>query len=160
MGKALPEELNEPPAVLHVGAEDKARVMEKVRRSQRNDQELAQLTDYLEDESLPVEPSDVKRIVIQAQKNFYIADGVLYYENADGSGRRLEVLMENHEALFVGHFAPKKMFNKLSQYYYWPGMQADIQKVCENCIVRVSTQGQELRRKPPLHCIATSWATI
>ena len=74
--------------------------------------------DYLENISLPVESCDAKRIVIQAQKNFYIADGVLYYENADGSGRRRlvvpkdlrkEVLMENHEALFAENFAPKKM---------------------------------------------------
>ena len=35
---------------------------------------------------------------------------------------RKEVLAENHEALFTGHFVPKKMFKKLSHYYYWPGM--------------------------------------
>ena len=67
--------------------------------------------------------------------------------------------MKNHEALYARHFAPK-MFKKLSQYYYWSGMQADVQKVCENCIVCASTQGQELKKKPPLHCIRTSWANI
>ena len=124
-------------------------VMEKVRCFQRNDQELPQLMDYLEKKSLPVEQSDAKRVLVQAQKNFYVTDGVLYYENADVSGRRLvvpedlkkEVLTENHEASFAGHFAPKKMFKKLSQYYYWPGMRADVQKVCENCIACASTQG-------------------
>ena len=45
------------------------------------------------------------------------------------------------------------MLNRLSQYYCWPGMRADVQKVCENCIVYASTQGQELRRKSPLYCI-------
>lgn len=136
--------------------------MEKVRSFQHNDQELAQLMDYLEKKSLPVELSNAKRVIIQAQKNFYITNGVLYYENEDDAGRRRlvvpkdlrkEVLTENHEALFAGHFAPKKMFKKLSQYYYWPGMRVNVQKVCENCIVCASIRGQELRKKPPLHCI-------
>lgn len=89
-----------------------------------------------------------------------MTDGVLYYENADSDRRRLvvptelreEVMRENHEAVFAGHFAPKKMFSRLSQYYYWPGMQADVQKVCANCVLCASTQGQDLQRKP--HSIA------
>ena len=160
VGEAKPEEVNDPPAILQV--EVKETMMEKVRRLQHDDPELAQLMDYLEKKSLPVEPSDAKRIVIQAQKNFYLSDGVLYYENGDVPGRRRlvvpkdlrkEVLNENHEALFAGHFAPKRMSKRLGQYYYWPGMKADVQKVCENCIECASTQGQELRKKPPLHCI-------
>ena len=59
---------------------------------------------------------------------------------------------ESRRVVCTGHFTPKKMFKKLSQYYYWPGMRADVQKVCENCIVCASTQGQELR-KLSLHCI-------
>ena len=162
MCKALPDKLNESPAVLHFKTEMTGTVVEKVRCFQRNDQELAQLMDYLEKKSLPMEQSDAKRVLVQAQKKFYVTDRVLYYENADVSRRRRlvvpedlrkEVLTENHEASFAGHFAPKKMFKKLSQYYYWPGMLADVQKVCENCIVCASTQGQELRKKPPLHCI-------
>lgn len=74
-----------------------------------------------------MELSSAKRVIIQAQKNFYVTDGVLYYENRDAAGRRRlvvpkdlrrEVLTENHEALFAGHFAPKKMFKKLSLYHY------------------------------------------
>ena len=64
-----------------------------------------------------------------------------------------EVLSENHEAVFAGNFSTKRIFNKLSQYYYWQGMRGDIQKVCETCIVCASTQGQERRRKLLLHCI-------
>ena len=48
-------------------------------------------------------------------------DGILYYENSDCNRRRLAVqtslrnavLIENHEAVFAGHFALKKMFGKL-----------------------------------------------
>ena len=114
VGEAQPEEVNDPPAILQV--EVKETMMEKVRHLQHDDPELAQLMDYLEKKSLPVEPSDAKRIVIQAQKNFYLSDGVLYYENGDVPGRRRlvvpkdlrkEVLNENHEALFAGTLLPR-----------------------------------------------------
>ena len=104
----------------------------------------------------------MKTIVTQCQKGYYLLDGVLYYENSDASGRRRivvpeklkqEILSENHEAVFAGHFSPKRMFDKLSQYYYRQGMHGDIQKVCETCIVCSSTQGQERQKKPLLYCI-------
>ena len=31
-----------------------------------------------------------------------------------------QVLQENHEALFAGHFSAKKLMQHVSQYYYWP----------------------------------------
>ena len=134
----------------------------QIGRQQCEDRDLAQLILYLEKKQLPDEPGEVKKVVTQSQKGFYLLDGVLYYENSDTSGRRRivvpeqlkqEVLSENHEAVFAGHFSTKRMFNKLSQYYYWQGMRGDIQKVCETCIVCASTQGQERRKKPLLHCI-------
>ena len=137
-------------------------LMARIGRLQREDQDLVQLISYLEKKKLPEEPGEVKKVVTQAQKGFYLLDGILYLENNDVSGiRRIvvpqnlkqEVLSENHEAVFAGHFSPKRMFNKLSQYYYWQGMRGDIQKVCETCIVCASTQGQERRKKPLLHCI-------
>ena len=91
-------------------------------------------------------------VVTQSQKGFHLLDGVLHYENSDTSGRRRivvpeqlkqEVLSENHEAVFARHYLSKRMFNKLSQYYYWQGMRGDIQEVCETCIDCASTQGQE-----------------
>ena len=78
MGKALPDELNESPVVLHLEAEVMETVMEKVRFFQHNDQELAQLMDYLKKKNLPVEQSDAKQILVQAQKKFYVTDGVLW----------------------------------------------------------------------------------
>ena len=161
VGEATAEQ-EESPAVLAMEAEVKETMMEKVRHFQRSDKELAQLMDYLEKKCLPEEQSDAKRVLAQSTKGFYITDGVLYFENPESSTRRKlvvptdlrnEILRENHEAVFAGHFALKKMLSKLSQYYYWPGMRADVQKVCENCVVCASTQGQEQRKKPPLHCI-------
>ena len=85
-------------------------------------------------------------------------DGVLYFENGDVTGRRRlvvpaslrqKLLSEHHEAMFAGHFACKKMYSWLSQYYYWPGMRAAVYWVYESCVVCASTQGQERQRKLP-----------
>jgi len=76
-------------------------------------------------------------------------DGVLYFErNDDTTGKKhvvvpaslqQEVLPKHHEAIFAGHFAPKKMYCRLGQYHYWPGMRAAVYKVCESCVACAST---------------------
>lgn len=148
--------------VLCVASVEEEPLLTRIGRHQREDRDLAQLILYLEKKQLSKEPEEVKKVVTQSHKGFYLLDGVLYYENSDTSGRRRivvpeqlkrEVISENHEAVFAGHFSSKRMFNKLSHYYYWQGMRGDIQKVCETCIVCASAQGQERRKKPLLHCI-------
>ena len=57
------------------------------------------------------------------------------------------------DAIFAGHFAPKKMLQRVSQYYYWPRMSADVHEVCQSCVACLSTQGQERRPRPPLKSI-------
>ena len=156
------EEASPVTGVLRIESETEDPLVTRIRSQQCESKELAQLILYLEKKTLPEDPGEVKEVVTQCQKGFYLLDGVLYYENSAVSGRRRivvpehlqkEVLSENHEAVFAGHFSPKRMFNKLSQYYYWQGMRGDIQNVCETCIVCASTQGQERRKKPLLHCI-------
>ena len=57
----------------------------------------------------------------QAQEGYFMMDGVLYFENDDATGRRCpaslqqEVWSEHHKAMFAGHFAPKKIYSRLSQ---------------------------------------------
>ena len=66
---------------------------------------------------------------------------------------RDQVLTENHDAMYAGHFATKKMYQKVSQYYFWPGMKGDIYKKCSNCVTCASVQGQGRRHTPPLKSI-------
>ena len=47
------------------------------------------------------------------------------------------------------HFAPKKLMQRVSQYYYWPGMKG---QVCKSYVACLSTQGHERRSWPP-ECI-------
>ena len=82
--------------------------------------ELNQLIQFLEEKNLPEDLVQARKIVTQAQKGYYVLDGVLYFENSDVAGRgclvvlaslQQEVLSEHHEALFAGHFALKKMYS-------------------------------------------------
>ena len=61
-------------------------LMARIGRLQREDQDLVQLIVYLEKKKLPQEPGEVKKVVTQAQKGFYLLDGILYLENSEVSG--------------------------------------------------------------------------
>ena len=60
VGKAVSGLISETLTVFHVGAEVTETVMEKVRVSKWEDQELAQLIDYLEKKNLSTGKDDVK----------------------------------------------------------------------------------------------------
>ena len=76
-----------------------------------------------------------KRVVSQGHRGYYVVDGILYHEDATMPSRRRlvvpiqlreQVLTENHDAVYAGHFAAKKMYQKVSQYYFWPDMKGDM----------------------------------
>ena len=66
---------------------------------------------------------------------------------------RRQVLLDNHESLYAGHFAAKKLLQRVNQYYYWPRMSVDVHQVCESCVAYLSTHGQQRRPQLSLQCI-------
>lgn len=137
-------------------------VLAKVQQEQRKDTELLDLIAYLESKALPTDSQVALQVVNQAKKGYYIVDGVLYYEGLDMPDQhrlvvprhlRRQVLDENHDAIFAGNFSRKKMQKKLSQWYYWPGMNGDVYRKCTTCVVCATTQGQGRRTIPPLKSI-------
>lgn len=66
---------------------------------------------------------------------------------------RKQLLLENHDSIFSGHFTTKKLMQRVSQYYYWPQMNADIYQVRGSCVTCLSTRGQERHPRPPLKSI-------
>jgi len=71
--------------VLQVEVVEEEPIMDKIRKSPRGDSELNLLIKYLEEKSLPEDPVQARRIVTQAQKGYFVMDGVLY---CDVAGRR------------------------------------------------------------------------
>jgi len=92
--------------------------MKKIQDAQHRDPQLSQLIGYIEYQNLPEDTVIAKQVISQAQKGYYAMDGVLYFEDSIVPGRcrivvpaqlRKQLLLENHEAVFAGHFAPKKL---------------------------------------------------
>ena len=66
---------------------------------------------------------------------------------------RNQVLEEGHDATYAGHFAPKKLYKRVSQNYYWPRMRGDIYTKYQLCVTCASAQGHKRRHTPPLQSI-------
>jgi len=101
--------------VLYIAVETTGSAMKKIQDAQHKDPQLSQLIEYLEYQNLPKD-SVIARQVNQTQKGYYVMNGVLYFEDSIVPGQRRivvpaqlrkQLLLENHEAVFAGHFAPK-----------------------------------------------------
>ena len=143
-------------------SDEEDEILVRVRTEQQKDKELSQLISYLESKQLPEDAKESKTIVNAANHGYFMVDGVLYYEPADTPGRRRlvvpthlreAVLDEAHDPIYAGHFSAKKLIQKLSLTYHWPGMRGDAYKKSATCVTCASTQGQGRRTKPPLHSI-------
>ena len=71
-----------------------------------------------------------------------MVDGIFYYEGADAPDRRhvvvpqhlrQQILDEHHDLPFSGHFAARRMSQRISQYFYWKGLKSDVYKKCSVC---------------------------
>jgi len=98
--------------------------MREVQSEQRKDPELARLIDFLADKTLPSDPCDANIVIGLAKKGYYLVEGILYYEGAEvcnhrcvviPSHLRQKVLEEHHDLPFAGHFAAKKMLQRIKQ---------------------------------------------
>ena len=137
-------------------------LMKRIQEQQSSDVDVKQLLDYVEKKIVPNDDTAAKKVMGQSNRGYYVVDGILYHEDAIMPSRRRivvptqlrdAVLSESHDAPFAGHFSAKKMYEKVSQYYFWPGMKGDVYKKCSNCVTCASVQGQGRRHNPPLKSI-------
>ena len=140
-------------------------VLEQVQREQRKDIKLRELIDFSTKQSLPEDPKEINVVLNTVKKGYYVVDDILYYEGPDITGNRRivvpahlqqRVLEEHHDSTFAGHFAAKKMSQRLRQYFYWDGLTSDVYKKCSSCVSCASVQGQGDRGRPPLVSILVS----
>ena len=145
-------------SVLCVQDQQEEPLLKSVREQQRQDGVLSDLISYLQSKELPSDEQAAGRVLKMNKRGFLIVSGVLYYEGDGTGGRRLVVpshlqqklLDEQHDGVFAGHFAYKKMYQRMKKYYYWEGMSGDICKKCESCVDCASVQGQGFKGTPPL----------
>ena len=130
-----------------------------VQEQQRQDKDLSDLMNYLCDKTLPDDEQAARNVVSMSMKDFVLVNGILYYEGGDSPAKQRlvvpshlqqQVVNEQHDGTFAGHFSYKKMYSRVRQYYYWRGMSHDILRKCEACVDCASVQGHGLKGKPPL----------
>jgi len=39
-----------------------------------------------------------------------------------------------HDPVYAGHFSAKKLLQKVSAMYHWPGMRGDVYEKCSSCV--------------------------
>ena len=107
--------------------QDIPNTLQLVQEQQREDRDLANLIEFLETKTLPTDPTEAKIVLSNAKKDYYLVDGVLYFDGGDRPDRRRlvvpkhlqkQIVNEHHDAPFAGHFTVKKMTQRLNQYFY------------------------------------------
>ncbi|XP_028835757.1 uncharacterized protein LOC114790140 isoform X1 [Denticeps clupeoides] len=48
---------------------------------------------------------------------------------------RSQVLTLGHDNVFAGHLGVTKTYNRILRYFFWPGLKADVAKLCRSCHV-------------------------
>jgi len=84
---ALSHAPHEKGQVLHIAVETTGSAMKKIQDAQHEDPQLSQLIEYLEYQNLPEDAVIAKQVINQAQKGYYVMDGVLYFEDSIVPGR-------------------------------------------------------------------------
>ena len=129
-----------------------------IRDLQRKDLSLIAMCDYLERGFLPIDEKEAKKLVLES-RCYDVIQGVLYYEPPTIPGRlcvvvpeemRQSLLHEAHATSFAGHFAFKKVYDKIRRQYWWKGMRADVLHFCRSCLVCASRKGTGKPVKPAL----------
>ena len=150
-------EVAEEPEPADVIPAPEAEKLAKIRSSQKEDSSLVVLCDYLEHGVLPVEKS-AKKLILES-RHFEVIQGVLYYEPPTISGRLCVVvpeglsqtlLKEAHSGCFGGHFAFKKVYDRIRRNYWWKTMHADVHRFCRGCLVCASRKSTGRSIRPPL----------
>ena len=78
--------------------------------------------------------------------DFMIQEGLLFKGNKlciPKCSMRENLLKEKHSGGLAGHFGNDKTYAQLSNFYYWPGMRADVQKFVGKCQICQHAKGRQ-----------------
>lgn len=110
-------------------------------------------------------------MVLESAK-FELIDGVLHYENPVFLGRYCAVVPESlrecildeaQSSCFGGHFAERKVHDRLRRFVWWKGMRGDVKRFCRGCLTCSTRKGRQKTFWPqlqpihaggPFHCVA------
>uniref|UniRef100_A0A914X6C2 RNA-directed DNA polymerase n=2 Tax=Plectus sambesii TaxID=2011161 RepID=A0A914X6C2_9BILA len=129
---------------------------------QRGDTFFGPIIAYLEDGTLPDEPTTAKRVVAEASQ-FAIDNRALFFVDYKRKGHmrlvlpqsmRQDVVLQEHSGVFGGHLGHDRVYYALAQNYYWPGMCTDVKRLIRGCLT-CATSRDYRKHRPPLTPIVT-----
>lgn len=119
---------------------------------QRRDNDLAEITDYLENDQLPHDNVRAKQVPLSQDIYFLDENNLLYHldvlQKRARKGYhaqlvlpplRYEVLVHARDDLSGGHLGTFKTYEKLRDRFYWKGMHTDVEhwvRSCQDCATR------------------------
>ena len=96
---------------------------------------------------------------------FYRLDGYLYRENrlcVPNSSMHELLVREAHRGGLMGHFGVRKTLDVLHEYFFWPKMKRDVERVCARCITCKQAKSRVLPHGlyTPLPISSAPWVDI
>ena len=96
---------------------------------------------------------------------FYRLDGYLYRENrlcVPNSSMHELLVREAHRGGLMGHFGVRKTLDVLHEYFFWPKMKRDVERVCARCITCKQAKSRVLPHGlyTPLPVSSAPWVDI
>lgn len=117
---------------------------EELSESQRNDETINYIIDFIEFGTMPKD--HFQRFHTLMYKKEFVLDKGLLFRLLDNDVTRTtikqlvvpqkyrnQVLQTTHDAPMGGHYGFNRMFYRIRQHYYWPGMASDIQSYVNSC---------------------------
>ena len=123
----------------------------EIREAQRNDASLAKSWEKVDMEGPENRDSWIT-----------VRNGLLYRikEQQHGQGRieqllaplkfRKKIMEMAHEGVFGGHLGAGRTLDKIMQSFFWPGINADVQRYCRSCDACQKTSSKGKQNKVPL----------
>ena len=124
---------------------------------QRRDPQLGPYRDWLENRHLPLDRTEARQVLFQAEKLF-IDDGVLFRHHEPGTpgtvltsyqqlclpmSERTDVMRECHDSLSGGHLGFNKTYLKLRSRFWWPRQYTEVLQwvlSCPSCQTRTGSR--------------------
>ena len=128
---------------------------------QRKDPKILEIVRFLEKEELPQEEERARKVALQSPL-FILVDDTLFFVDSKSGGRRRavvpkhlqgQIMEEAHRGPMAAHFSGNRLFNVLSQHWWWEGMFADAVRYVRNCPECLVVSGGGRIITPPSHSI-------
>ena len=128
---------------------------------QCKDPVMADIITIMESGVLPADEKQAKKIAAQSSVLALVDDILYYLDTRHRNQKRVvvpkqlqkQIMEESHSGPMAGHFSGQRLYNTLSQHWWWEGMYTDVLQHCRNCPQCTVVTGSGHPTKPPLQPI-------